>query len=92
MGLGFSPRMSNMYKETYLKTDRAVILGGRLPAGMVVQHGVRQTQTTLGTVEEVAPPTDPTQTTPITVELTLVCIVVETTGLTEIIAKLETTF
>ena len=82
-----------MYKAAiYLKADRAVILGGRLPAGMVVQHGVRQTQTTLGTVEEVAPPTNPTQATPIAVELTLVCVIVETTGLTEIVAKLETTF
>ena len=53
---------------------------------------MRQTQTTLGAMEKVAPPTDPAEATPIAVELTLVCIVVETTGLTEIIAKLETTF
>ena len=42
-------------------------------------------------MEEVAPPTNPTQATPITVELTLVRVVVETAGLTEIVAKLETT-
>ena len=59
---------------------------------MVVQHGVGQTQATLGAVEKVAPPTDPTKATPIAVELTLVRIVIETTGLTKIIAKLETTF
>ena len=59
---------------------------------MVVQHGVGQTQTTLGAVEEVAPPTNPTKAAPIAVELTLVRVVIETTGLTEIIAKLETTF
>ena len=42
-------------------------------------------------MEEVAPPTDPAQATPIAVELTLVRVVIETTGLTEVIAKLETT-
>ena len=58
---------------------------------MVVQHRVRQTQTTLGAVKEVAPPTNTAKTTLITVELTLVCVVVETTGLTEIVTKLEPT-
>ena len=77
---------------TYLKADGAVVLGGGLPAGVVVQHRVGQAQATLGAVEEVAPPTDPAQATPIAVELTLVRIVIETAGLTEVIAKLETTF
>ena len=72
----------------YLKTDGTVIFGRFLSAGVVVEHGVGETETALGAMEEVGAPAHPTKTTPITVELSLVYVVIETTDFTEVSGKL----